>query len=114
MIVDDLINTLEQLNYPVFRQGSLTEDEPYPDTFITFWNSESADHAYYDNTDYALDWIFNIYVYSVDPALTYSLLDEIRTKLKSNGWIISGHGYDVMTDEPTHTGRGLTIRYLEV
>lgn len=111
---DNLILILEQFNYPVFRQGSLTEDDPYPKTFITFWNADSADHAHYDNDDYATEWTFDIYVYSADPALTYSLLDEIRTQLKSNGWIMSGHGYDVMTDEPTHTGRGLTIRYLEV
>ena len=42
---DNLILILEQFNYPVFRQGSLTEDDPYPKTFITFWNADSAESS---------------------------------------------------------------------
>lgn len=111
---DNLIMILEEFGYPVYRQGSLTEDTKYPATFITFWNSDSADHAHYDNDEYGTVWNFDVYVYSNNPALTYSLLDNIKTQLKRNKWIVSGRGYDVTSDEPTHTGRGLNVNYLEI
>lgn len=113
-MIDNLIELLESFDYPVFRQGSLTENEPYPETFITFWNNESPDHSYYDNTDYGTAWNYTVYVYSSDPALTYSVLDNIRDNLKAANWIVPGKGYDAASDEITHTGRGLDIYYLEV
>lgn len=110
---DNLIELLSTLNYPVFRQGSLTENEPYPDSFFTFWNADSPDHSYYDNADYGTAWAFDVNFYSNDPSLTYSVLLLARTLLKANKWIISGKGYDVDSDEPTHTGRGMQAYYLE-
>jgi hypothetical protein len=53
-------------------------------------------------------------VYSVNVSVTYSLLQEIRTALKAAGWIVPGKGFDVASDEETHTGRGIQCLYLEV
>lgn len=111
---DNLIEILENFGYPVFRQGSLTENEPYPNSFFTFWNVGSPDHAYYDNNDYGTAWDFDVNFYSNDPALTYSVLLEARKALKENNWIVPSKGYDVPSDEPTHTGRGMTALYLEI
>lgn len=111
---DRLIELLEEFNYPVYRQGSLTEDEEYPDTFITYWNTDSPDHAHYDNTEYGTAWAFDVNVYSNNPEITYNLLSDIRTLLKQNKWIVPGKGYDVLSDEPTHTGRGIESYFLEV
>ena len=36
-----------------------------------------------------------------------------RAALKAAGWIVSGRGYDVASDEPTHTGRGFDALYLD-
>ena len=114
-IEDALIALLEGLgSYPVFRQGSLTEEQPYPETFFTFWNSSSADHSHYDDDNYGVVWYFDVNVYSIDAALTYSLLADARTALKSAGWVVPGKGYDLPTDEPTHTGRGISASYLEI
>lgn len=110
---DVLIGLLESLGYPVYRQGSITENEPYPDSFFTFWNNDSPDHAHYDNDNYGTEWNFNVYFYSTDPELTYSKLSDARILLKQNGWIVPSQGYDVRSDEPTHTGRGLTVFFLE-
>lgn len=110
---DNLIQILSTLKYPVYRQGSMSDDEAYPPTFITFWNYDTPTHSHYDNSEYGYVWDFNIYVYSNNPDLTYSVLTDARTALKKAGWIVVGKGFDVQSDEPTHTGRGLEIHYFE-
>lgn len=111
---DNLIEILEKLGYPVYRQGSMSNDEAYPETFLTFWNNNSPNHSHYDNDEYGTAWDFNIYVYSSNPELTYSVLMQARSALKEAGWIAPSKGYDVASDEATHTGRGLEVFYLEV
>lgn len=110
---DNLIQILETLGYPVIRQGSLSPDEEYPDSFFTFWNNDSPDHAHYDNAEYGTEWDFDVNFYSTDPEKTYKVLADARIKLKQNKWIIPGKGYDVASDEVTHTGRGMRAFYLE-
>jgi hypothetical protein len=110
---DALITILESFKYPVYRQGSMSNDTAYPATFITFWNNDSPDHAHYDNTEYGTNWDYNVYVYSSDPSLTYSLLSDIRTALKAAGWIVTSNGFDVASDEATHTGRAIECIYME-
>lgn len=110
---DTLIALLETLTYPVYRQGSFSETDQYPESFFTFWNNDSPDHAHYDNENYGTDWNFSVNFYSVDPALTYSVISAARILLKQNGWVVPSQGYDVRSDEPSHTGRGLTVFYLE-
>jgi hypothetical protein len=107
---DALVTILESFNYPVDRQGSMSA---YPETFITFWNNDSPDHAHYDNAEYGTNWDFNVYVYSTDPSMTYSLLSDIRTALKNAGWIVPSKGFDVASDEASHTGRGIQCLYME-
>ena len=109
---DQLIELLQSLGYGVYRQGSFNEDQRYPDSFFTYWNTESPDHANYDNEDYKTDWAFDVNFYSVDPDLTYSVLARARILLKQNNWIVPSRGYDVYSDEATHTGRGMQALYL--
>lgn len=109
---DKLIEILESFGYPVFRQGTLAEDEEYPDSFFTFWNNGSPDHSHYDNSEYGTEWFYDVNFYSNDPEKTYSVLLEAIVKLKSEKWIITSKGYDVASDEPTHTGRGVEVYYL--
>lgn len=110
---DKLIEILETFGYPVVRQGSLGPDEEYPDSFFTFWNNDSPDHAHYDNAEYGTEWDFDVNFYSTDPEKTYQVLADARIELKQNKWIIPGKGYDVASDEVTHTGRGMRAFYLE-
>ena len=112
-MIDNLIELLSSFKYPVIRQGSLAPNEAYPDTFFTFWNSDESGHSFYDNDAVNVDWIFQVNVYSTDPDLTYSLLAEARALLKSAGYTISQRGYDVTSDEITHTGRGMVVMYLK-
>lgn len=108
---DKLIELLETLGYPVFLQGSLLESEPYPDHFFTFWNDSSNGTSYYSNKEGAIVWEYSLNFYSVDPILTNTKLLEAKALLKANGWVVSGVGYSVISDEPTHTGRGISILY---
>lgn len=110
---DRLIEILEELDLPVFRQGSLNENDKYPDSFFTFWNPDSTDHAHYNNDEYGIRWEFDVNFYSTDPLKTYTLLEEVRRKLKADGWIISGRGFDIDSDVETHTGRQIRVYYLQ-
>lgn len=111
---DALIELLTSLGYEVYRQGSFAEGDKYPDSFFTFWQTDSPDHAHYNNDIFGTAWRFDVNFYSTDPAKTYSVLSAARTLLKENRWIIPSKGYDVYSDEPTHTGRGMQALYLEI
>ena len=110
---DLLVSTLEQFGYPVRRQGSLAPNEEYPDHFFTFWNNDSSDGNHYDNAAATTVWDFDVNFYSINPAKTYEILKIAIIKLREVGFVISGKGHDVASDEPTHTGRGTNAFYLE-
>ena len=111
---DELIELLSTFSYPVYSQGSFAEGDKYPDSFFTFWNVDSPDHEHYDNAEYGTDWTFNVNFYSTDPEKTYNLITLARVLLKQHKWIVPSQGYDVYSDEPTHTGRGIQALYLQV
>ena len=109
-VVGSLISLLESFTFPVFRQGSVTES--YPDNFFTFWESEENGNSYYDNLTVDVYYQFSVYFYSTNPANTYSYIEQARSLLKQNGWTIKTRGYDVASGEPSHTGRGFDVIYL--
>lgn len=113
-MIDNLLEILSGFGYPVYKQGAMSDDEVYPETFLTFWNNDSPIHSYYDNIEYGTTWEFDVNVYSSDAGLTYSVLDNIRTALKAANWICPDKGHDVYSDENTHTGRGMEVYFLEV
>lgn len=109
-----LINTLvEAFNLPVILQGSLSVDNAYPDAFFTFWNNSTDDDEFYDNTETETIWNFDLNYYSNDPDSVNIVLLEAKKLLKSVGFIPDGSGHDVLSDEPTHTGRGMTLLFIE-
>ena len=108
---DLLISVLETLGYPVKLQGSLLPDESYPDSFFTFWNDSADGTSFYSNDEGAILWSYSLNFYSTDPLLVNSKLMEAKRLLRNVGWIVSGAGYDVPSDEATHTGRGISLLY---
>lgn len=102
-----LIGILERFGYPVFQQGSLSKEDAYPDAFFTFWNNESIGNVFYDNIEYSCIWFFDVNFYATDPELVDKTLEAAKAALTKQGFIVSGKGYDVESDEPTHTGRGI-------
>jgi len=109
-----LINTLdENFHLPIYLQGSISVDEAYPDSFFTFWNNSTTDDAFYNNTETETIWDFDLNFYSNDPDLVNGILIQAKQMLKAVGFIPDGSGHDVMSDEPTHTGRGLNLLFIE-
>lgn len=109
---DLLISTLESaLGYDVRLQGSLLPDESYPDHFFTYWNRTADGAAFYDNDESAVLWVYDLNFYSIDADAVYTKLMEAKALLKAAGFIVTGAGYSVMSDEPTHTGRGISVLY---
>jgi hypothetical protein len=112
-MLDNLIETLTPLGYPVRQQGSLLPKENYPPHFFTFWNDAADGSSFYSNTENATVWQYSLNFYSVDPQKANTMLLEAKKLLKAAGWVVTGKGYAVASDEPTHTGRGITILYRE-
>lgn len=113
MPIDNAINLLEAICPKVIQQGSLAPNEPYPDRYFTFWNPDTHDHKHYDNAASGAVWELDVNFYSTEPMDVYNALDAAIKALRGAGWIISGRGHSVASDEPTHTGRGFTAVYLE-
>lgn len=113
MIIEKLNDTLLTLGYPVFLQGSMSEGNAYPDHFITWWNNETHDVRHFDNRRVGIVWDFDVNCYSSDPAKVYQMMSDVLDCLRSAGFQITGRGYTVASDEPTHTGRGANVLYVE-
>lgn len=112
---EQFIALLETFGLPIFLQGSLNEGQAYPDNFFTFWNDRTEDGAHYDNDAISFVWSFSVNYYTLNENADKidDILGEVRQLFKENGWIISGVGYDVATDEPTHIGRAIDVLYVQ-
>lgn len=100
----ELFSVLETFGYPVFLQGTLNEDDAYPDSFITYWTDDSEDISHYDDDTTSYAWYFSVTFYSNAPAEEMQIkAEEIRQALKKAGFMPQGKGMDAISDEPTHT-----------
>lgn len=111
---DLLISTLETLGYPIRLQGSLLANEKYPDHFFTYWNNSTEGESFYSNKEGTIIWDFSLNFYSIDPLIVNNKLLEAKVLLKNAGFIVSGAGYSVISDENTHTGRGISVIYRQI
>lgn len=108
-----LLSVLETLGYPIYLQGSLNPNEPYPDSMFTFWNRDTWDDEFYDNKENVTIWQFDVNFYSIDPTLVNSVLVQAKNLLRQNGFIVDGKGHDIASDNDSQTGRGLNVYIIE-
>lgn len=112
-VKQELIDVLTCFGYPVILQGSMPSEEVYPDSFFTFWNNESSDSAFFDNKENKTIWNFDLNFYSSDVTKVNDILLKAKKILKKKGFIVNGKGHDILSDEPSHTGRGMNLIYIE-
>lgn len=109
---DLLIEILSEFGYPVRRQGSFLENEPYPDNFFTFWSNSADTESAYDNEENSILYEYDVNFYSTDIEKVYNVLREAKKMLRNRSFDCWGDGYDLASDEPTHYGRGINVLYL--
>ena len=102
---EELEKILKATGYPASLQGTIGD---YPESFYTDWNFETPETFYDDTAAYAV-WGFWIFFFSADPALVESETSAAISRLRAAGWLVDGRGEDALSDEPTHTGRRLTV-----
>ena len=108
-----LIDTLkEAFGLPVILQGTLATGDEYP-SYFTYWNNDTAYAGFYDNEETRTDWDLDLNFYSTDPTEVNTKLLEAVSVLKDAGFTVPGVGYDVASDEVTHTGRGINIIFID-
>lgn len=112
---EQFIALLQTFGLPISLQGSLNKNSAYPSSFFTYWNDTTEDNAHYDNDAIAFNWQFTIYYYTQNEnaAQMDGVFLQIRNLFKQNGWIMTGVGYDVPSDEPTHVGRAIDVYYIQ-
>lgn len=102
-VVDSLVSNLQSLNYPVFLQGTFSGAE-YPDSFITYIVNSSNDRAHFDDKTTSWAWNITVIFYSKIPELLFTVPETIRQTLKTAGFIPTGKGYNIFSDDPNFTG----------
>lgn len=110
---EKLIEILESLGYPAYLQGSMLQDDKYPESFFTFWNFNTEEIRHYNNNSTFTLYGFWVYFYSVNPALVESVTKEAIKKIKNNGFLIATSGVDIKSGIETHTGKMIEINYTE-
>lgn len=113
-VFDRIYDTLISLGLPVFLQGSLGENEPYPEKFITYWISDSEDESHYDDRVHTVIWYATIIFYSRDMLEIADFSKQIRNLLEEAGFIPQGKGNLIPSDEPGWVGYGVDFVYVEV
>lgn len=108
-----LIDALTPLGFPVLLQGTIPQGEAYPEAFITFWVTDTADGDHYDNAPAYWHWEVDVYFYATDPREVEAEPQRIREALKGAGFVPQGRGYDIPSDEPTHTGWAMEYYFRE-
>lgn len=102
---DTLIAILSQFcPGKVYLQGTINENESYPETFLTFWTDYTEDRSHYDNDVTSIDWNFSVILYSSNPSNLGTIPGQIRAAMIAAGFIPQGRGNDIPSDVSTHTG----------
>ena len=103
---EELIRILEKTGYEAQLQGTI--GKKYPDHFFTFWNFQTPE-KFYDNKPVSALWGFWVFFFSTDPEKVETVTNTIIDSLRAAGWVVEGRGEDALSDEPTHTGRRITV-----
>lgn len=105
----DLKDVFELIDVPIYRQGSLAENEAYPDeTFCTYWMRSDDLDAWYDNRPRKREITCDINIYSNDYDTMSQKIQKIRDDCIEND-IVTSSIHDLASDDINYTGQGVTV-----
>ena len=105
----DLKDIFELIDVPIYRQGSLAENEEYPDeTFCTYWMRADNLEDWYDNKPRKRKITCDINIYSNDYDIMSQKIQKIRDDCIEND-IVTSSIHDLASDDINYTGQGVTV-----
>ena len=108
-MIDKLLESLEKMNVPFYREGS---HDDCNNSFITFWNIETVEsNRGYNDKPLFTEWKYQIKFYSRNPLELYNKLDDLIYLLSENGFIIEGRGFDLKSDIENFFCRSFYAKY---
>ena len=113
MTWEALEQVFNHYDYPYSRQGSYAEADRLPVSFFTFWNFDTPEESFYDNAPNRVVWRWQIYFYTKDPSLMYSVMDDLIAYAKTLGFVPDGRAWDIDSNEPEYVGRTVRLLYVE-
>lgn len=95
------------------RQGSYAPEATLPESFLTFWNDRTSEGQFYDNGHHLVIWRWQVYFYTRDPSLMYSVMDGIIASAREAGFVPEGRAGDIDAQEPGYVARTVRLNYPE-
>ena len=95
------------------RQGSFSESDEIPDTYFAFWNFDTPEDSFFDNSPTRTVWYWQVYLYTKDPSIMYSKMDELLALARQSGFVLDGRAWDIATGEVGYVGRTVRLIYIE-
>ena len=104
----------KEIGLPYSRQGSYETESELPNSFFTFWNVATNSISFYNDYELKVDWEWAIYIYTNDPSILYSKLNEFIDLAKKKGFVCNGRGKDIASGIQNYFGRYVTITYSQI
>ena len=108
----DIYKVLKTLGLPIYMQGSMRQDENYPELFITYLWFDSSNLWAFDNSTIATNYACQIAIYGVSPDAIDNTVAQVVEVLKNSGYTIDGGGRMISSDEPTHTAWTFDVNFI--
>lgn len=92
---DRFIHALEPLGFEVRLQGSYAEDEPLPESFITYFIVDSPDGTFYEDGPLLTYIRIQVVLYSKKMSILTALPQQIFVACRNAGFIRDSRGRDL-------------------
>lgn len=109
--MQELFNLFDEIGLPYFRQGSLS-DADYKPSFFTFWNIDTPNDSFYDNSEHRYIEYVQVGFYTNDANKIYSVMDDFIARAKQKGFVVDGRAKDANADKENYFGRVCYIKII--
>jgi hypothetical protein len=107
--MEELFALLDEIGYPYFRQGSMS-DKDYKPEFFTYWNIDTTNDSFYDNNETRYIEYIQVGLYTNNARSVYTLMDDFIERAKNRGFVIVGRPQDANADKTEYFGRVCYLR----